>query len=255
MGNDNYFKEITLLITHYNRSSSLERLLDRFYLDGFQFEDIIISDDSSNNFHMEVIKNLQSKYKFRLVTTPVNKGLANNINKGQDQIKTPLTLYVQEDFVPKPEFKEKLRTAVSLFDEIPDLDIIRFYAYFKHPFLIPYRDGFSEMKFNIWSWGYRKFWLYSDHPHLRKSNFLEKFGRYREGMGTEEAEYKMMINFLKKKGKAFFYDDFKGLFDQINSSKEPSTVKRNYWRNSNNFLVKAIRETYRHLKFNIDYIR
>ena len=36
------------------------------------------------------------------------------------------------------------------------------------------------MKFKIWYPGYKKFYAYSDHPHLRRSNFLEKFGRYSE---------------------------------------------------------------------------
>lgn len=57
-----------------------------------------------------------------------------------------------------------------------EIDFIRFYAYLKFPCLKPVSDGFSQMIFNhshFWE-GYRKFYVYSDHPHLRRSTFLEK---------------------------------------------------------------------------------
>lgn len=101
--------------------------------------------------------------------------------------------------------------------------------------------------------GYKKFYYYSDHPHLRKSNFLEKFGRYTEGKNVDITEYGMMMSFLKSKGKALFYEDFKGLFDQVNSLVEPSTTKRNYWREAKNPFVTFARHLYRHFKFYYDY--
>ena len=91
------------------------------------------------------------------------------------------TLYVQEDFEPAADFALRFTDAVNIMQEKPGLDMIRFYAYFKYPYLKPYRNGFSEMQFKWWLPGYKKFYYYSDHPHLRKSNFFEKFGRYPEG--------------------------------------------------------------------------
>src|SRR5215203_1416086 len=92
------FENITLLITHYNRSASLERLLKAFKNLNCNFEEIIISDDASKTEHLQVLKQLQGEYNYRLITSPVNRGLANNLNKGQDAAKTKYTLYVQEDF-------------------------------------------------------------------------------------------------------------------------------------------------------------
>ncbi len=250
-----YFKDVTLLITHYNRSSSLERLLKTFKEQSFTFGDIVVSDDGSKPEQLVNLKKIQSIYGFNLVTTPKNKGLGNNINKGQDAVKTPYTLYVQEDFVPFPIFAEKFTVALKALEDKPALDIARFYAYFKYPFLQFYKHGFSEMLFSAWPfyWGYKKFYCYSDHPHLRRSNFLEKFGRYPEGVKGDVTEYRMMMSFLKNKGKGLFYEDFKSLFDQVNSSAEPSTMKRNYWRNAGNPIVSFARHIYRHLKFNMDY--
>ena len=125
------FNTITLLVTHYNRSASLERLLKAFAEQEIIFGDIVVSDDGSKPEHLDRLKLLQKTYPFRLISTPVNKGLGNNINKGQDAVDTPYTLYVQEDFDPFPGYKKHLQDALSIADERTDIDMIRFYAYFK----------------------------------------------------------------------------------------------------------------------------
>ncbi|WP_256013619.1 glycosyltransferase [Desertivirga xinjiangensis] len=249
-----HFKGVTLLVTHYNRSSSLERLLFAFATLGCSFDDIVVSDDGSRPEHLEHIKRLTSHYKFRFIGTPVNKGLGNNINKGQDAVSTPFTLYVQEDFVPKPLFAEKFAYALKCMQQQSSLDMVRFYAYFRYPFLQPVENGFSEMIFSTlpWYFGYRKFYYYSDHPHLRRTSFFQKFGRYHEGIKVEKTEYKMMFAFLQNKGKALFYDEYQDLFEQKNSAEEPSTVRRNLWRESGNFLVSGLREVYRYVRFHYD---
>ncbi|MBE9463130.1 glycosyltransferase [Dyadobacter subterraneus] len=249
------FPNVTLLITHYNRSSSLERLLASFEKLDCKFGDIVVSDDCSKPENLARVNQLRETYNFRLVTTPVNKGLGNNINKGQDAVNTEYTLYVQEDFVPQEIFPANLQKAVSFITERKDLDMVRFYAYFKYPYLKPYRDGFSEMIFKLSNPGYKKFYYYSDHPHLRRSNFFEKFGRYREGIRLEATEYQMMISFLKQKGKALFYEDYTALFEQKNSQEEPSTVRRNMWRENENKVMVFLRYLYRNVKFNYNYLR
>lgn len=242
------FNAITLLVTHYNRSQSLERLLQSFAEQEISFGGIVVSDDGSKPEHQDYLRSIQNKYNFNLVTTPKNKGLGNNINKGQDAVATPYTLYVQEDFDPFAGYGKHLADALSIMDERNDVDLVRFYAYFKYPYLKPYRDGYSEMLFKIWYPGYRKFHCYSDHPHLRRTTFFEKFGRYAEGIKGDRTEFLMALSFLKHKGKAMFYDDFKGLFDQVNSSDEPSTMTRSDFRQSNNFIIAAIRAVYRNIK-------
>ena len=247
------YPNVTLLVTHYNRSASLERELKSFEELGLRFGEVVVSDDGSKEEHLRYLTQLQQQYAFRLVTSPKNRGLGHNINKGQEAVTTPYTLYVQEDFVPKPAFKKAFNDALQILEEQPELDMARFYAYFKYPYLKPLRDGFSTMIFRPLKAGYRKFYLYSDHPHLRRSNFLQKFGRYPESIKGDATEYKMMMSVLQKGGKAIFYEDFKGLFDQMNSADEPSTMQRNSLRNSENFAIASVRNLYRHLKFNFDY--
>lgn len=249
------FPEITLLITHYNRSTSLERLLKAFADLNCSFGDIVVSDDGSKPEHIAYIQELKNDYAFNLVTTPVNKGLGNNINKGQDAVKTPYTLYIQEDFVPEKIFPGHLQRALRFMNDQDELDMVRFYAYFKYPYLKSVGDGFSRMNFKLTNPGYRKFYFYSDHPHLRRSTFFQKFGRYQEGIKVEATEYAMMMSVLQNKGEALFFDAYTKLFEQKNSADEPSTVRRNNWRESKNPFVAGMRHLYRHVKFNSDYLK
>ncbi|WP_219224831.1 glycosyltransferase [Pedobacter antarcticus] len=248
------FSEITLLITHYNRSKSLERLLETMVKLNCYFFDIIVSDDGSKDEHLSYLRDLKKTYKFTLVTTDINKGLGNNINKGQDAVKSPYTLYIQEDFIPQDLFPEKLRDAFSYMESDPKLDMARFYAYVKYPNLVDIGNGFATMVFNPYTLDYQKFYYYSDHPHLRRSTFFEKFGRYREGVKSDYTEYCMMMSVLKNKGKSIYYTNFRDLFLQENSSAEPSTVKREFWRQNDNPVLRVVRDIYRYTKFNYNLL-
>jgi glycosyltransferase involved in cell wall biosynthesis len=260
MENVYHFPSVSLLITHYNRSRSLQRLLQTFAQQGFVFGDIVVSDDGSKPEHLDYINALHQQYNFRLITTPVNKGLGSNINKGQDAVTTPYTLYVQEDFEPKPAFANHFTDALQTMNERTDFDIARFYAYFKYPYTKPYKKGFSEMIFKkaLWYGNHLKFHFYSDHPHLRRSNFFEKFGRYKEGVKGDLTEYSMSLSFIHNKAKGIFYDDINGLFYQKNSADEPSTMNRSDWRQSKNPAILFMRFIYLQAKFiknNIDLLR
>lgn len=247
-----FFKDVSLLITHYNRSNSLERLLKIFKELNCSFEEIVVSDDGSLSEHVQSVKELQNSYNFRLISSPKNMGLGNNINKGQAAVTCPYTLYVQEDFIPLADFGEHFQNALDIMHKRKDLDIIRFYSYIKYPHLQPFEQGFSEMIYKPWSLNYLKIYFYSDHPHLRKSNFIEKFGAYTEQVSVDRSEYRMCISFLQQRGKGLFYDDYKGLFEQINPEEEPSTTVRRIFTLSKNPFIKFTRDIYRQFRYNYD---
>ncbi|PMD96176.1 glycosyl transferase family 2 [Siphonobacter sp. BAB-5405] len=246
------FPDVTLLVTHYNRSSSLEHLLTSYQQIGCQFGDIVVSDDGSKPEHLQRLRELQQTFHFQLITTPQNRGLGNNINKGQDAVKTPLTLYVQEDFEPSPDFPLHFTHALELMDANKNLDYIRFYAYIPYPYLRPYAYNFSEIYLPPFGMDYTKIYAYSDHPHLRRSTFLQKFGRYAEGIKGDRMEYRMCISFLQKGGKGLFYNDYQSLFTQRNSAAEPSTMTRSSLTESSNKLIGLVRDLYRQIKYNYD---
>jgi glycosyltransferase involved in cell wall biosynthesis len=248
--NENSFPEVTLLITHYNRSQSLERLLQTFKHQKFSFGDIVVSDDGSKPEHLKRLQDMASVYAYKLVTTPQNKGLGNNINKGQDAVSTPYTLYVQEDFEPKPAFLNHFKDALGFMQADASIDLARFYAYFSYPYTKPYGKGFAEMVFKpqLWANNHIKFYVYSDHPHLRRTSFFNKFGRYAEGIKGDLTEYRMAKSFIQQEGRGLFFENFNDLFYQKNSSDEPSTMNRAGWRESKNPLALAVRFLYLQVK-------
>ncbi len=221
-----------MLITHYNRSSSLTRLLKTFRELGCAFEKVIISDDGSKPEHLAVLRELQKAFSFQLIASPENKGLGHNMNKGQDAVQTTYTLYVQEDFVPKRAFLTHFRDALEIMNKHSDVDLIRFYAYFKYPYLKPFSKGFSEMVYKPLPWytNHLKFYSYSDQPHIRRTSFFQKFGRYQEGKKGDVVEFEMCLSFIKNKGKGLFFEEFTGVFEQKNTPDEPSTMGRPKWK-------------------------
>ena len=94
-----HFQNVCLLITVYNRTESLERLLNSFEKLSISFHEIVVSDDASDQEHLNKLDILKTIYNFKLITSRKNKGLSNNINKGQDAVTAEYTLYIQEDFV------------------------------------------------------------------------------------------------------------------------------------------------------------
>ena len=248
------FPLITLLITHYNRSNSLAHLLSSFNDLNCAFAQIVVSDDGSDLEHLQSVRALRNRYQFRLIETEKNKGLGNKINKGQDAVTTPYTLYIQEDFEPLSVFPEKLVDSQSFMEKDMSIDIIRYYAFWPYPYLKPYDKGFFQMFVKKLGVDYRKIYCYADTPHLRRTTFLKKFGRYAEGVRGDRMEYKMCISFIQNKGRGLFYYNCNELFKHENSLEEPSTMNRESWRQGNNTFIKLLRETYRQLKYNGDIL-
>jgi glycosyltransferase involved in cell wall biosynthesis len=248
------FSDVTLLITHYNRSGSLERLLNSFADLNCSFFEIIVSDDGSKECHLESIIDLQKRFTFKLIGSEKNQGLGHNLNKGQMAVTSPMTLYVQEDFVPTGLFPEHFENAARLMAEDSKLDMIRFYAYYAYPYLQPVNYGFSEMLIQPWQLNYKKIYAYSDHPHLRRSSFLKKFGKYQEGIKGDRTEYRMCVSFIQQKGRGLIFNDLSSLFTQVNSDLEPSTMSRSSLSLTNNPLVKIARDVYRQIKYNYDIL-
>ncbi|TCD01997.1 glycosyltransferase [Pedobacter frigidisoli] len=248
------FPDISLLVTHYNRPESLENLLSTFRKMGCTFGEIIVSDDCSKPIYQQQLKNMSLAYDFQLVGGETNQGLGNNINKGQAIVTKPFTLYIQEDFEPSNLFPEKLYNGLKCMLNNPALDIVKYYAYYPYPYLKPYNQDFDEMYIPTLALDYDKIYFYTDHPHLRRSTFAEKFGKYPVGLKGDTTEYKMCISFIQNKGKGLFYKDYQNLILQKNSAEEPSTMTRTNWKQRPNVFVKVIRDTYRQLKYNYDIL-
>lgn len=237
-----FFKDVTLLITHYNRSKSLERLLASLAKLNCTFEDTVVSDDASRPEEIAKVLDLQKQYNFRLVTTPRNRGYGNCINKGQDAITTPYTIYLQEDFVPFDAFPAHFKDAMDILNTDKSIDYIRFWAIGEMNIdKKPYGKGFSEMVYRFWNMSHKKFYQFSDTPNVRRSNFVEKFGRYREGIHGDMTDYYMAISFLHHKGKGLFYDAYDTLFSHDDVEEGSRIRPLINWRQRTNPIILFMR--------------
>jgi len=250
----NRFPGITLLITHYNRSSSLKRLLEVFTELDITFGGIVVSDDSSNKVHLNELNRLKKDYDFTLVTAEQNRGLGNNINKGQRAVTTPYTLYVQEDFEPQENFIQILKESQDLMEQDGELDLIRYFAHFRYPYLKPYKGDYEQVSIPLMATDYNKIYAYSDTPHLRRSSFCRKFGWYAEDINSDRMEYRMCISFVKKKGKCIIHNDFHSIFKHVNTEDEPSTLIRPAYQHSTGVFISTARYIYRQIRYNLDLI-
>ena len=93
------------------------------------------------------------------------------------------------------------------------------------------------MSFNRTHSSHIKFYCYSDHPHLRRSDFLEKFVRYIESVGVDLTEMDTALRFIQRGGQALFYDDFSSLFYHERTTAETSTRTKPSWRLSGDPLI------------------
>lgn len=237
-----FFKDVTLFITHYNRSKSLERLLSSLHKLNCSFPDTVVSDDASRPEIMEDVLKLQKTYGFRLITSPVNRGYGNCINKGMAAITTPYTLYLQEDFVPFETFPAHFKDALQIMNEDKTVDYIRFWAIGKlHIDLKPYGKGFSQMVYRFWNMSHEKFYQFSDTPNIKRSNFTEKFGKYKEGIHGDLTDYYMAISFLHYKGKGLFFDKYDSLFKHDDTDEGSRIRPLINWRQKQHFIILFMR--------------
>lgn len=247
-------KEITLLITHYNRTTSLERLFASLKKLDLHFGEIIVSDDGSETEQIDRLEELQQKFGFRLLKAVQNAGLGANINKGQRAVTTPYILYVQEDFEIDAKFLPILTESLAIMKKDEGLDLVRFFAHFRYPYLKPYNGGFEEVAIPSLATDYHKIYAYSDTPHLKRATFEQKFGAYREDIGSDRMEYRMCISFIVNHGRCIISKHFKTLFLHDNLVAEPSTAIRPPRQHSKAVLIAIARFWFRQLRYNWDLL-
>lgn len=189
---------LSILITHYNRPSALKKCINALRNYNFNLDyEIIISDDGSD---LAILKSIESLAYDKLITTHINKGLANNINKGINACAGDYLLYVQEDFIIDKNFIEVFEEGLKLL-KTNKLDMIRYRANYKFNKLIPCSKSIYEIpKFSIKNFNINTF-RYSDHPFLTTPNFYKKYGYYLEGTSVGYGETEFAIRIMNSKAK------------------------------------------------------
>ena len=114
---------VTVLLSVYNGSSSLERCLGSIASQTFQAFAIVCVDDGSTDNSLEVLKRWQKKLVSRLIIlrNQKNIGLTKSLNKGLHVIRTPYTARVDTDDWWD---REKLAKQVAFLEQNSDYGVV-----------------------------------------------------------------------------------------------------------------------------------
>lgn len=184
--------DVSVLFITYNRSDLLEisfhSVRDRMEFGKLRVE-FIVSDDASDEAHLSRVRSLPFH---KHVLSAANMGLGNNCNKGIAAAEGRYILQVQDDceFVGDRTF---ISSAVQILQSDPEVGIVQLthqtpdvahemrclgdgtrYRVFEN-------DGIPRKRES----GARP---YSDQPHLKRRQFYEDIGPYREGASMSDME-------------------------------------------------------------------
>ena len=190
-------KQISFLITHYNRPDDLAKCLAAIRNLNILDSEIVVCDDASEKRHLEKIKGFQMDH---LIVAEVNRGLAANINKGIAVCQGKYIVYCQEDFILNPKIIEILPQCSDLL-ESKKVDMIRFTSNLVFNKLIPLTTTISLIpKFSFQNF-FQNYYQYSDHPFITTRSFYDKYGTYLEDTSGRYGETEYAIRILKSNAK------------------------------------------------------
>jgi glycosyltransferase involved in cell wall biosynthesis len=190
-------KQISFLITHYNRPDDLLKCLKAIKNLNISDSEIVVCDDASQCQHLETIEGYEVD---QLIVAKTNQGLAANINSGIEACQGEYIVYCQEDFVLDLQIRNFLPECLELLDS-RKADMIRFTSNSPFNKLIALTDAVSLIpKFSFQNF-LMNYYQYSDHPFITKKSFYRRYGNYLENTSGRYGETEYAIRILKSNAK------------------------------------------------------
>lgn len=190
-------KQISFLITHYNRPKDLLQCLAAIKSLKVEDSEIVVCDDASLEEHLKTIQDYETD---QLIVSKTNQGLAANINKGIAACQGEYIIYCQEDFLLSPQISRILPECLDLLQQ-GKLDMIRFTSNFAFNKLFPLTNAVSLIpKFSFQNF-LQNYYQYSDHPFVTKKSFYHRYGPYLEQTSGRYGETEYAIRILKSNAK------------------------------------------------------
>jgi glycosyltransferase involved in cell wall biosynthesis len=190
-------KQISFLITHYNRPDDLLQCLTAIKSLNVSNSEIVVCDDASQEEHLKTIQDYEID---QLIVSKTNQGLAANINKGVNACKGEYIIYCQEDFLLSPQISGVLSECLDLLQQ-GKVDLIRFTSNFAFNKLVPLTNAVSLIpKFSFQNF-LQNYYQYSDHPFVTKKSFYDRYGTYLEQTSGRYGETEYAIRILKSNAK------------------------------------------------------
>lgn len=191
-------KDISIVFITYNRADllkkALENLLPAIKASGLSYE-VIVADDCSSSPHSEIINDLKDVL---VVRTQKNSGIGANTNNGLKFSTGKMILQVQDDWLFLGS-SDDIYSAYKFLLDNPMIGIVQLTS-------VPCDVGGRQ-----YHWNQKNFivfrndrlpWQracsnrpYSDQPHLKRREFVNEIGPYRENcsMGVCENDYKRRV--------------------------------------------------------------
>lgn len=181
---------LSILITHYNRPAALSKVVKAFReIESPVPVEIVVSDDASEQ--VIAVPGIDT-----LVVSPVNQGLAHNLNKGIRACRGDFILYCQEDYLPLGTLPDRLPELLGLLRG-EKVDMVRLAANYTFPKTLPLSDNARLIpRFHLKNFFFNQF-RYSDNPFIVRRDFFDRFGYYLENTNAHYGENEYAIRMMR----------------------------------------------------------
>lgn len=205
---------VSVVIPSYNHKPYIGLLIESIYRQSYKDFELIVLDDGSKDGSPEYLKELQSKFNFRLVLKP-NEGLCATLNQGLSLARGEFIVNIgSDDIFPD----DRLNEQVGFMDSHPDVDVAAGCMHLidengkKCGDKIPAKSGF--ISFDDMLTTNR---VFAPTVIIRRSVF-EKYGDYPSDFLLED--YYLWMRILKDGGKIYNTDKFWVYYRISNSNLE-----------------------------------
>ena len=224
---------ISFIMTSLDRGPTLKTTVDTLRAKATTPFELIIADDGSQDETKRIINELRPGMA---IFNPKRSGLGANMNRGIAAAGGDYHFILQDDFAARFNLDKYLQLAISALERFQDIDLIRFGSLMDSVRWFPDIHKKSTRKTRLAHVTEERrqingheivvvtaknpkvdVFVYSDNPHLRRSDFCAKYGSYKENVKTSETEIDFMRRYNANGGKAAWFLDFESTppFDHI----------------------------------------
>jgi glycosyltransferase involved in cell wall biosynthesis len=220
--------KLSIIVTSYNRPHYLIRTIEALRRNvAIDFE-LIINDDCSS---IETISAIRKINPDIAIFNSQKLGFGASLNRACKIASGDYHLILQDDFAANYNLNKYINTAIEILER-GDVDIfrlgsandfIRFYPNMPGS-MVDYWKNVNQSVFNYNGMqiktviaGHETVWVYTDNPHIRKKDFLSRFGNYLENETMVKTEIDMKKRFNMMNGKSSWFLSFENNppFDHI----------------------------------------
>ena len=222
---------ISIIIPVYNASNFIEKTIENLIEQEVDKEIILINDGSTDN-SLEVLRNIENKYKCIRVINQINKGVSAARNTGIDSAKGNYILFIDSDDLLEKDTLKKLLSKYQTFD--CDLVLCSYKICYDNDSIIDNFKYFDSGLYKIDSFLTEYYKLYSTKilhcigTKLYKKSIIDKYHiRFNESLAYYE-DINFCISYLNRTNTIYYINESLYKYMQINVNSLASKYKSNF---------------------------